>query len=873
MPTERWERLEQVFALAREQPAEARATFLAQACASDPALEDEARTLLDADDSSGEFLSGPAIDLLARQMAVEDRLRPGHRLGPYEIEALLGVGGMGEVYRGRDTRLGRDVALKVISPRLVEDPSLRRRFELEARAASVLNHPSIVTIYDVGESEGISWIAMEWVEGRTLRQAIADGPLALRDAVSIARQLAEGLAVAHAKGIVHRDLKPENVMLVADGRSKILDFGLARQGLAETLESTISQRVTLAAPASEGTGAGTILGTVGYMSPEQAAGRPVDFRSDQFALGLVAYEMIAGQRAFARQTPVETLTAIIRDEPVPLSSLREGVPKPLQELIAVCLAKRPEDRFASTRELASRLEAVGTGLSSASLTQPTRTMIASQPDLARRRSLRRPALAMTAALAVALGGAAWMRFQVSRKAIGSLAVLPFVNAGKDPEADYLGDGLTESLIDQMSRVPTLKVMARATVFRFKGASDPQEAGRKLGVGAVLTGTVSRRGDRLAISAELIEIATGARLWGERYDRPFTDLLLVQDSIASDISDRLRLRLSGPEKRTLSLHGTESPEAYQLYLKARFLVRRDTEEDDLEATRLLQQALAADPRFVEARLKLAVVSIRSRSSRPAEARARAEEETRKVLELDPGNVLARCALASQRFLFDWDWSRSETEFRELSRDPRVLGDQYPVIALFFWARGRPDEAVALMERVLRVDPGNLEARIMLADFLAHAGRLEEAIAHYRAIARDEPADATTLYGLADVLRRRGDLGGAIEALRKAYQLSGEDHGVQALAGARTEKDYEDAEIAVARFRLADLEALAKERYVSPLDVARVSAQAGEREKAFANLQAAMAERSQGLVFLKVDRAWDRIRDDSRFAAIVRRVGIP
>jgi len=802
-------------------------------------------------------------------------LQPKDRLGPYEIQALLGVGGMGEVYRGRDTRLGRDVALKVISPKLVGDPSLRRRFELEARAASVLNHPSIVTIYDVGETEGVSWIAMEWVEGRTLREALLDGPLTLRDALSIARQIADGLAAAHAKGIVHRDLKPENVMLV-DGRSKILDFGLARQTLVDTLEGSGSRVDTLAALPSEPTCEGSILGTVGYMSPEQASGRSVDFRSDQFAFGLIAYEMLAGRRAFARPTAVQTLSAIISEEPVPLSSVRSDTPQALQGLIARCLAKRPEGRFASTRELATALEFLGTG-SSAAFVAPAEMQIAPPPPAVRRRSFRRPALIVGAALVLALAAAAGIRFLTSRSAVNSLAVLPFENASKDPDSEYLGDGLTESLIDQMSRVSSLKVMARATVFRFKGTADPQEAGRKLGVGAVLTGTVSRRGSQLSISAELMKVSTGARLWGEKYDRPFADLLRVQDSIAMAVSDGLRLRLSGQEKSTLGRYGTENPEAYELFLKARYFVLKDTEEGFLEARRLYLQAVEKDPRFAEAHLGVAAtygMSAVSGYERPAEAYRRQAEEVRKALDLNPGNVMARCALAIRRFYFDWDWVGAEREFQELSTDPRVLlGEQFRPIGLYLWARGRTGEAVALMERALRVDPGDLVLRNMIGNYLAEAGRLEEAIGYYQAALEAEPSDPRPLFGLAEVLRRRGDVRGAIDTRRKAYELSGEEDGAKALATARTEKDYESAEVAVARFRLGDLETLAKERYVSPLDLARLYAQVGEREKAFASLEAAFAERSAGLVFLKVERAWDRIRDDPRFASLVRRVGIP
>jgi TolB-like protein/tRNA A-37 threonylcarbamoyl transferase component Bud32 len=808
-------------------------------------------------------------------------LQSGERLGPYEIKALLGVGGMGEVYRGRDTRLGRDVALKVISPKRIGDPDLRRRFEVEARAASVLNHPSIVTIYDVGETGEVSWIAMEWVEGRTLRQALleADGPLPLRDALTIARQIAEGLAAAHAKGVIHRDLKPENVMLAADGRSKILDFGLARQSLGESLEGSGSGIETLAGLPNAQTFEGTILGTVGYMSPEQASGKPVDFRSDQFALGLIAYEMLAGQRAFSRPTAVETLSAVIREEPVPLASLRADVPRSLQALIARCLAKRPEDRFASTRDLAAALESLGQGLSAGSFAQ-TEIEIAPPPVAPRpveRRPLpRRAVLVFGAVLALALA-AAWMRYHAARRAIDSLAVFPFVNASKDPDAEYLGDGLTENLISQMSRVPSLRVMARATVFRFKGTADPQEAGRKLGVGAILTGRVSRRGNQLSVSAELMDVSTGARLWGEEYDRPFADLLGVQDSIAMAVSDVLAPRLSGQEKRALSRHGTESPEAYELSLKARHAFLKQTEEGLLEARRLYLQAIEKDPKFAEAHLGVGLtysaMAVEGHAP-PAEMWPRAEAETQKALDLDPGNVLARCMVAIRRFFFEWDWARIEREFQELSKDPRILlGDQFRPIALSLWARGRTEEAIALMERALRVDPGNPDSRNMMADFLAHAGRLDQAIGYYRAAVESEPSDPWPLVGLADLLKRRGDATGAIAALRKAYELSGEEAGAKALASARTEKDYENAEHAVAQSRLGDLEALAKERYVSPLYLARLQAQTGEREKAFTSLEAAFAERSPGLVYLKVDRAWDRIRDDARFASLVRRVGIP
>ena len=810
-------------------------------------------------------------------------LQPRDRLGPYEIQALLGVGGMGEVYRGRDTRLGRDVALKVISPDRVENLSLRRRFELEARAASVLNHPSIVTIYDVGETEGVSWIAMEWVEGRTLRDALLEGPLSIRDALSISKQIAEGLAEAHAKGIVHRDLKPENVMLASSGRTKILDFGLARQNVGDSLESAGSRIETLAVPPGEPTVEGTILGTVGYMSPEQASGRPVDFRSDQFSFGLIVYEMLARRRAFQCPTAVQTLSAIISEEPVPLSSIRPEIPPPLQNFVARCLSKRIDDRFASTRELVVALEFLGTGVPASASSAPSEALtevgIAPAPSVSveTRRGFR-PAVVVVTAFALALAAAAaWRWFGASRNAISSLAVLPFANASGDPDAEYLSDGLTESLIDQMFRVPSLKVMARATVFRFKGSSDPQDAGRKLGVGAVLTGAVSRRGDQLSISAELLDVATGVRLWGEKYERPFAELLRVQDSIAAGIADGLHLRLSGEERRALGGHGTANAEAYELALKARYFFLKQTEEGYLEARRLYREAVEKDPKFADAHLGVAITygaMVVEGFEPPAEGQARYEEEVRKALDLDPGNVPARCAVAVRRFYYEWDWARAGRDFAELQNDPRLfLGDTFRPMALYLWAAGRPDEAVALMERALRIDPDNRDSKMMRADFLAQAGKLEDAIGAYRAISAAEPSDPAPLFGLAEVLRRRGDVAGAIETLRKAYGLAGEEGGAKALSAARTEKDYENAETAVARSRLEEIEVLAKERYVSPFNLARLRAQVGDREKAFASLEAAFAERASGLVFLKADRAWDRIRDDARFASLVRRVGIP
>jgi serine/threonine protein kinase/tetratricopeptide (TPR) repeat protein len=782
---------------------------------------------------------------------------------------------MGEVYRGRDTRLGRDVALKVISPTRISDQRLRKRFEKEAKAASVLNHPSIVTIYDVGETDGMPWIAMEWVEGDTLRHALDSGPLHLRQAVQLARQIADGLAVAHAKGIVHRDLKPANVMITPDGRAKILDFGLARQTSGGGSDELLSEQETLESPSEEVTREGTVLGTVGYMSPEQAAGRAVDFRSDQFSFGLIVYEMLSGRRAFDRQTPIETLAAVMRDDPTPLASLRPGLPPRLESVVTTCLAKRREDRFASTRELAAALEAVSAGSlapetpTASEAGSTTRPLRPAQP-------LARRALLIGVPLVLGLA-AAGIRHWAVPSAIQSIAVLPFENASKNADDDYLGDGLTDTLIHQLSGLRSLRVMARATVFRYKGTPDPLRAARDLGVEAVLTGSVLRRVGQVSISAELVETKTGARLWGDRIDRPFADLVHVQDLLANGTASGLRLRLTPEEKLSLSRFGTDDSEAYDLVLHARQLFARDSEEDDQEARRLYVQAIEKDPRFVEAYLGLAGTYARAASYgwlRPAEAWRLGAEALQKAKEIDPHHPLVLSTLVTRSFLADWDWEAAERDYREMANDPRILyGEQFRGMAIYLWARGRPGEAAALVERSLRTDPGNLESRINLADFLAHAGRLDESIAQYRAVIDTDPAYASPYYGLSQALKLRGDAAGAIAALKKAYELDGEERGTAALANARTAEDLARAEATVTRARLADLEASARERYVSPLELARLHAQLGERDQAFALLGEALAERSPSLVLLKADRAWDPIRDDSRFARLVATVGIP
>jgi TolB-like protein/tetratricopeptide (TPR) repeat protein/predicted Ser/Thr protein kinase len=794
-------------------------------------------------------------------------------LGPYRVMEKLGEGGMGEVYRGLDTRLGRAVALKVISPQLIGSDATRRRFETEARAASALNHPAIVTIYDVGESDGRSWIAMEFVEGRTLREVVALGPVPIRQAWSIARQLGEGLAAAHARGIVHRDLKPENVMVTHEGAVKILDFGVARQVIAPALDGASAETVTAAETVD-----GTILGTVGYMSPEQAMGRNVDFRSDQFSFGAVIYELLTGERAFHRATSVETLTAILRDEPPPLSSIRGDVSDAFQRVISRCLEKTPEQRFSSTRELAVALEALtpeGSSAPPATAHDERTEMVRAQPWLSM------PWLAVAAvvaALVVVSAVLLWNRWHAAAPPpITSVAVLPFENTARDQEIEYMAEGLTDGLIDHLSRARVLTVMARGTVMRFKGHTNPQEAARALKVGAVVTGTLARRGNQIAVSAELINGASGERLWGQTFDRPVSDLMSVQDSIVVSIVDGLRLHLSGEEKARLGGFGTSDPEAYQLFLKGHFLMQSDTEEDDLAARSLFVQAADKDPNFLEAHLAVASTYGRAANAYmpPREAMVHANAALDKAVALDPNNVAVRVAVASRDFAFKHDWAATEREYRAVMDDPVVLRTvEYHPISLFFVALGQPDEAVALVKRALAVDPGNLESRVMLGNFLLQAGRLDEALRVYNDIATELPDEPRPLFGVADVYKRRGDFPRAAAARSKAHELEGDEDGARLFARATTEAEYAKVELTLARAQLREYAArVAAGKYVPPFDVARLHAQVGDREAALSGLERAAGDGYTGLLLLKVDQAWDSVRADPRFAAVVRQIRIP
>ncbi len=752
----------------------------------------------------------------------------GTRLGPYEILAPLGAGGMGEVYRARDTRLAREVAVKVLPEHLARDADLARRFEREAKAVAALSHPNILTLYDVGTHGDISYAVTELLEGETLAARLARGPLPWPAAVEIATAVAEGLSAAHSRGIIHRDLKPQNIFLTSDGRAKILDFGLARQKLVASRpeETSVPTEAALTDP-------GWVMGTAAYMSPEQVRGEPADVPSDIFSLGCVLYEAASGQRPFRGKTPAETMASILRDPAPTLSEENSDVPQEISVLTAHCLEKEPNNRFQSARDLAFALRAAREA--------------AAAPKTPSGRQ---------------------------RRAIDSLAILPFANASGDPEAEYLSDGITETIISQLSRLPHLRVMARSTVFRYKGSGvDPLAAGRELKVGAVVTGRVFHRGDDLIIKTELVDLADGSQLWGERYARKIADVLAIENEIAERISETLRLKLTGEEKERLSRPSTESQEAYRLYLRGRFFWNKRTEEGLRRGIEYFRQAIDVDPGYAVAYVGMAhsyaVLGFHTIVP-PGEAFPRAKAAALEALEIDPSLAEARAPLAYALHYYDWNWTESEREFKRCLEANPQDATAHNYYANLLTLLGRFEEALAEWRRAQELDPLSLIIRAATGWTLYFARRYEEAIHEAeKALEMDSTfAVARRVLGLSFQKTSRPDK--AVEELRKAFELSG--GSTQYLADLAHAFATAGREVE-ARRTLGELEEISKSRYVSPYFVAAVHVALGDREQALDCLEKAYRERSLGMTFLKLDPNLDDLRAEPRFADLVRRVGFP
>lgn len=753
-------------------------------------------------------------------------LSAGARLGRYEIVAPLGRGGMGEVYRARDSRLDREVAIKILSAALHRDAEASARFELEAKAVAALSHPNIVSLFDLGVDRGLSFVVTELLVGETLRGALLHGGLTWRRAAEIGIGVAEGLAVAHAKGIVHRDLKPENLFITTEGRVKILDFGLARSTPSDSGLSNESAPTVMSVSTT-----GVVLGTLGYMSPEQARGEPVDGRSDLFSLGCVLYEAVAARRAFQRDTPTATLAAILSADPDPFTPAG-SVPVEFERVVKHCLEKAPAGRFQSAHELAFALRALldDTGLIETVKVKrkPTRTK--------------------------------------------SLAVLPFVNLSADPNTEYLTDGITEHIINRLARLPRLRVVPRSVVFRYKGREiDPGRVAIELNARTLLTGRAVQRGDMLNVQAELVDAESESQLWGQQYTRTLSDIVSMQDDLAAEISDALQLRLSGRERKTLTKRYTENPEAYREYLRGRYHWGKWTAEEFRKAIEHFERAIAIDPTYAKAYAGLADVHSAAGYYGfipPSIAMPRAKVAAKRAIELDRSVAEAHTSIAIVSMFHEWNWKAAEREFLTAARlDPSgaLNGAFYSLLLV---ALGRFDEALDVAVRAQEIDP--LSPLIMTAVGWVRLFRHEpeEAATQARKILALEPhfSEALALLWLAQ--EQMGDFEGAAESMGQwAPSIMGwaADTGPRALAAYHRDggSGYWRE-----RLRLAELDGTALMKYV----LAGLHARLGERDKAFEALERCYTERLPSLTFLAVDEWFADLREDPRFQSLLERMGL-
>ena len=866
----RWQQIARIYELAVEHDAATRTAFLSEACAGDEALRRDVESLLDQDDAKV-VLDRSVWATAARLFHNHPDLGPGASLGPYRIDGLLGVGGMGEVFRATDTRLNRPVAIKVLPTGVPLDQEMRTRFAREAKAVAALTHPHICTLYDVGSQDDIDFLVMEYLEGDTLGERLSGGRLSIDEAIARAIEIAGALDHAHRHGIVHRDLKPANIMLTDRG-AKLLDFGVAkfRTAPAAGLDETDITRASVLAGAGqsrraivEGTDShmtrdGAVLGTVRYMAPEQLEGRDVDARSDLFSFGAVLFEMLSGGRAFGGDNAASVRAAVLEDQPPPVSSLQPDVPPTLDDIVGRCLAKNPQERWQAASDVMREL-----------------TDVAESIAQARRRSSIGAAWKRVAAVLVAfIGLAVWVtggRWHAAPPPIRSVAVLPLENLSGDPEQEYFADGMTEQLIADLARIKTLRVISYMSVMEYRNERKPVAAVvRELGVDAIIEGSVVHVGNTVRITARLIRGSTGDIIWAQSYERDLRDVLAMQREVARAISGEVGVTLTPQEQARLAGARPIDPQVHLQVLLGRYHVAKATEEGLRKAIQYFDLAVARDPAnaLAHAGLAEAYAGLSGFYVPPREIMPKAKQAAQIAIGIDESLADAHATLGFIHLVYDWDGTSAEKELlRALDLNP-TLASARLAYAAYLASQARNEESVREVRRAVEVDPLSVRTHSFGSMFLIFSRRYDEAIELARRALELDPnaAFALAFQGLAYGEQHR--FKEAIDNLHRASQLhntptiSALEAHVLAIAGRKEE----------ARNLVRQVEQAYKDRYFCPYEIGNVYISLGDTDTAYQWFRKGVADRADCMAWLGVEPWIDPFRMDPRYARLLGEIGL-